>query len=234
MEVLYCTTQAISFAFQASPDSASRGTKSLLMNVKEEGKNVGLKLNIQKTKIMASYYLCIMTPETEIAYLSMWPMYNDHIIIILYTWHIRIPPVKFSHSVISTLWDLMDYNTSGSCVLHHLLSFLKLMPIQSMMPSNHLILCHLLLLLPSIFPSVRVFSSESVLCIRWPKYWSFSFSITLFNEYSELISFSIDRFVLLAVQGTLKSLFQQHSSKASILRRSAFFTVQLLCLCTRV
>ena len=97
-----------------------------------------------------------MTPETEIAYLSMWSMYDDHIIIMLYTWHIRIPPVKFSHSVISTLWDLMDYNTSGSCVLHHLLSLLKLMLIKSMMPSNHLILCHLLLL-PSIFPSIRVF-----------------------------------------------------------------------------
>ena len=161
-----------------------------------------------------------MTPKTEIAYFSMWPMYNDHIIIMLYTWHICIPPVKFSHSVISTLWDLMDYNTSGSCVLHHLLSFLKLMPIQSMMPSNHLILCHLLLLLPSIFPSIRVFSCESVLCIRWPKYWSFSFSISLFNEYSGLISFSIDRFVLLAVQGTLKSLLQQRSSKATVPRYS--------------
>ena len=157
-----------------------------------------------------------MTPKTEIAYFSMWPMYNDHIIIMLYTWHICIPPVKFSHSIISTLWDLTDYNTSGSCVLHHLLSLLNLMPIKSMMPSNHLILCHLLLLLPSIFPSIRVFSCESILCIRWPKYWSFSFSISLFNEYSGLISFSIDRFVLLAVQGTLKSLLQQHSSKATV------------------
>ena len=115
----------------------------------------------------------------------------------------------------------MDYNTSGSCVLHHLLSLLKLMLIKTMMPSNHLILCHLLLLLPSIFPS------ESALHITWPKYWSFSFSISLFNEYSGLISFSIDRFVLLAVQGTLKSLLQQRSSKASILWRSAFLTVQL-------
>ena len=96
-----------------------------------------------------------------------------------------------------------------------------------LMPSNHLILCHRLLLLPSIFPSIRVYSSESLLCIRWPKYSSFSFSISPSNEYSGLISFRIDWFDLLAVQGTLKSLLQHHSSKASIHRRSAFFTVQL-------
>ena len=95
------------------------------------------------------------------------------------------------------------------------------------MPSNHLIHCHPLLLLPSIFPSIRVFSNESVLCIRWPKYWSFSFSISLSNEYSGLISFMMDWLDLLAVQGTLKSLFQHHSSKASILLCSAFFIVQL-------
>ena len=96
------------------------------------------------------------------------------------------------------------------------------------MPSNHLILCHPLLLLPSIFPSIRVFSSESVLHIRWPKYWSFSFSISPSNEYSGLISFKIDRFDLLAVQGTLKSPLQHHSSKVSILWHSArFFIVQL-------
>ena len=101
------------------------------------------------------------------------------------------------------------------------------MPIDSVMPSSHLILCHPLLLLPSIFPSVRVFSSESVLCTRWPKYWSFSFSISPSNGYLGLISFRMDWLDLLAVQGTLKSLLQHHSSKASILRRSAFFTVQL-------
>ena len=95
------------------------------------------------------------------------------------------------------------------------------------MPSNHLILCHPLLLLLSIFPSIRVFSSESVLHIRWPKYWSFSFSMSPSNEYSGLISVRIDWLDLLAVQGTLKSLLQHHSSKASILRRSAFFVVQL-------
>ena len=95
------------------------------------------------------------------------------------------------------------------------------------MPSNYLILCHPLLLLPSIFPSIRVFSNESLLHIRWPKYWSFSFNISPFNEHPGLISFRMDRLDLLAVQGTLKSLLQHHSSKASILWRSAFFTVQL-------
>ena len=103
-------------------------------------------------------------------------------------------------------------------------SLLKLMSIESVMPSNHLVLCHPLLLLPSIFPSIRVFS---VLRIRWPKYWSFSFSISPFNEYSGLIFFRMDWLDLLAVQGILKSLLQHHSSKASILWHSSFFTVQL-------
>ena len=105
-------------------------------------------------------------------------------------------------------------------------SLLKLMSIKLVMPSNHLILCHPLLL-PLIFPSIKVFSSESVLRIRWPKCWSFSFSMSPSNEYSGLISFRIDWFDLLAVQGTLKSLLQYHSSKASVLRCSAFFMVQL-------
>ena len=105
-------------------------------------------------------------------------------------------------------------------------SLLKLLSIEWGMPSNHLILCHTLLL-PSILPSIRVFSSESVLHIRWPKYWSFSFNISPSNEYSGLISFRIDWLDLLAVQGTLKILLQYHSSKASILRDSAFFIVQL-------
>ena len=107
-------------------------------------------------------------------------------------------------------------------------SLLYLMSIESVTPSNHLILCCPLLLLPSIFPSIRVFSHESVLCIRWPKYWSFSFNISPSNEHSELISFMMDQSDLLAVQGTLKSLLQHHSSKASILQCSAFFIVQLL------
>ena len=106
-------------------------------------------------------------------------------------------------------------------------SLLKLMSIESVIPSNHLILCHLLLLLPSIFLSFRVFSNESVLPIMWPKYWSFSFSVSFSNEYSGLISFRIDWLDLLAIQRTVKSLLQHHSSKASILWCSAFFIVQL-------
>ena len=103
----------------------------------------------------------------------------------------------------------------------------KLMSIESLMPSNHLIFCYPLLLLPSIFPSIRVFSNESALRIRWPKYWSFSFNISPSNEHPGLISFRMGWLDLLAVQGTLKSLFQHHSSKASILQCSAFFIVQL-------
>ena len=107
------------------------------------------------------------------------------------------------------------------------LGLFKLMFIESVMPSNHLILCRPLLLLPSIFPSIRVFSSESVLRMRWPKYWSFSFNISPSSEHSGLIYFRMDWLDLLAVQGTLKSLLQHHISKASIVHHSAFFTVQL-------
>ena len=124
-----------------------------------------------------------------------------------------------------TLWTVV-HQTSLSFTISQ--SLLKLKSIESVMPSNQLILCHPLLLLPSIFPNIRVFSNDSALCIRWAKYWSFSFSISPCNEYSGLSSFRIDWFGLLTVQGTLKSLFPHHSSKASILRRSAFFMVQLL------
>ena len=119
----------------------------------------------------------------------------------------------------------MNHSTPGLPVHHHLLECTKLMSIESVMPSNHLILCRSLLL-PSIFPNIRVFSNESSLCIRWPKYWSLRFNISPSNEHPGLISFRMD-WLDLAVQGTLKSLLQHHSSKASILRCSAFFTVQL-------
>ena len=112
-------------------------------------------------------------------------------------------------------------------VHHQSCSLLKLTSAESVMPSNHLIRCCPLLLLPLIFPSIMVFSNESVLCIRWPKYWSFTFSISPSKVYSELISFRMDWLYLLVVQGTLKSLFQHHSSKAPILQCSAFFIVQL-------
>ena len=121
----------------------------------------------------------------------------------------------------------MDCSLQGSLSFTISQSLLKLMSIESVMPSNHLVLCCPLLFLPSIVPSIRVFSSELVLHIRWPKFWSFSFSISSFNEYAGLISFRIDRSDLLAVQGALKSLIQHHSSKASVLWRSVFFIVQL-------
>ena len=137
----------------------------------------------------------------------------------------------FSGSLCLTLCNPMDCSTPGLPVLHHLPEFAQTHVHRSVMPSNHLILCHPLILLPSIFPSIRVLSNESVLCIRWPKFWSFSFSSSPSNEYSGLISFRMDQFDLLAVQGTLKSLLQHHNSKASILWCSAFFMVQLLHLC---
>ena len=121
-----------------------------------------------------------------------------------------------------TLCNSMDCSTPASLSITNSWKLLKLMSIASVMPSNHLILCHPLLLLPSIFPRIGVFSNELVLCIRWPKYWSFSFSISLSDEYSGLVSCRIDWLDLLALQGTLKNLLQHHSSKASNLWRSGF------------
>ena len=135
--------------------------------------------------------------------------------------------VQFSFSVMSNSATPWTAARQTSLPITNSWSLLKLMFIESMMPSNHLILCHPLLLPPSIISSIRVFSNESVLHITWPKNWSFSFSISHFNEYSGLISFRVDWFDLLAVQGALKHLLQHHSSKASILRCSAFFIVQL-------
>ena len=126
-----------------------------------------------------------------------------------------------------TLCHSMDYQASLSSTISQR-SLLKLMSIESVMPSNRLTLCYPLLLLPSILPSIRVFSKELGLQVRWPKYWSFSFSISPSNEHTGLISFRMDWLDLLAVQGALKSLLQHHSSKASILWHSAFFIVQLL------
>ena len=128
--------------------------------------------------------------------------------------------VQFSAQSCPTLCDPMNHSTPGLPVHHQLWSSLKLMSIESVMPSSHLILCRPLLLLPPIPPSIRVFPNESTLCMKWPKYWSFSFSISPSNEHPGLISFRMDWLDLLAVQGTLKSLLQHHSSKASILRCS--------------
>ena len=132
---------------------------------------------------------------------------------------------SFSHVLLfATPWTAAH---QASLSITNSRNLFKLMSIKSVMPSSHLILCHLLLLLPSIFPSIRVFSNESALCIRWPKYWSFSFSISPSNEYPGLISFRMDWLDLLAVQGTLQNLLQHHTSKASILWCLAFFMVQL-------
>ena len=135
--------------------------------------------------------------------------------------------VQFSRSVVSDSAIPWIAARQASLSITNSRSLLKLMPIESVMPSSHLILCHPLLLLPPIPPSIRAFSNESTLCMRWPKYWSFGFSINPSNEHSGLIFFRMDWLDLLGVQGTLKSLLQHHSSKASIFWRSAFFTIQL-------
>ena len=139
-------------------------------------------------------------------------------------WLYQISEVKVTQSC-PTLCDPMACSTPGLPVHHQILEFTKLMSIESVTPSNHLILCCPLLLPPSIF--LNIFSNESALCIRWPKYWSFGFGISLSNEYSGLISFRMDWLDLFAVQGTIKGLLQHHSSKASILWHSACFIVQL-------
>ena len=139
----------------------------------------------------------------------------------------HLPLVSSVAQFCPTVCDPMTAAHQASLSINNYWSLLILMSIKSVMPLNHCMLCHPLLLLLSIFPSIRVFSNESAFCIRWPKYWSFSFSISPSNEYSGVISFSIDWLDLLAVQGTLKSLLQHHSSKASILQHSVFFMVQL-------
>ena len=147
----------------------------------------------------------------------------------MHSQHLHWPSVQLSSVARSCPTFSTPWTTArqASLSITNSWSLLKLMSIKSVMPSNHLILCHLLLLLPSIFPSIRVFSNESVLCIRWPKYWSFSFSISPSNEYSGLISFRMDWLDLLTVQGTLKSLLQHHSSKVPVLQCSAFFIFQI-------
>ena len=212
--------------------------KSLLMKVKERSEKAGLKLNIQKTKIMASSPMSSWHIEGKQC--KQWQ--------ILFSWALEslwmvtaAMKLKDACSLEEKLWPTSVQFSSVQSLSHVRLcvtpwiaghqaslsitnsqSSLRLMSIESVMPSNHLILCYPLLLLPSNFPSIRVFSNEMALHIRW----SFSFSISLINEYSGLIFFRIDWFDLLVVQGTLKSLIQHHSSKASILRCSAFFMVQ--------
>ena len=192
-----------------------------------------MQFKLNQTQCRVSYKACKIIPyfQVKIKWVNFIPVY------------VRVTFCKFQNQKLAinttsvqfrsvakscpTLCDPMDCSTPGLPVYHQLLELLKLMSIESVMPSNYLILCCPLLLLPSNLPRIRVFSSESVLLIRWPKYWSFSFSISPFNEYSGLISFRIDWLDLFAFQGTLKSFLQHNSSKASILRHSAFFIVQL-------
>ena len=169
------------------------------------------------TLFLLPFFLCLLEEFLPINFSHFYPNLAS---ISQSTWS---GTVQFSHSVIS------DFTTPWAAACQAYLSItnsrsmLKVMSIELVMPSNHLVLCHPLLLWPSIFPSIRVFSNESALHIRQPKYWSFSFSINPSNEYSGLISFRMDWLDLLVVQGALKSLLQHHSSKSSILQCSAFF-----------
>ena len=172
------------------------------------------------------FYIFIDTAP-DIFYLSMWTEFHSKKYRAWRSWFLgQLSSVQLlSHVQIFVIpWTAAR---QASLSITNPQSLLKLVSIESVMPFNHLILCHPLLLLPSIFPSIRVFSNELVLCIRWPKFWSFSFNISSSNEQPGLTSFRMDWLDLLAVQGTLKSLLQHHSSKASILLHSAFSIVQL-------
>ena len=184
-------------------------------------RSLGLEDPLEKGKATHSFTVAWRIPWT-ISTMGSWRVRHNWV-----TFTLKLgKKIQFSCSVVSDSLRRHGLQRKASLSITNSQSLLKLMSIELVMPSNHLILCHPLLLLPSIFPSIRVFSNESVLRIRWPKYWSFSFNISHFNEYSGLISFNMDWLDLLAVQGTLKSLLQ-HNSKASVLWRSAFFIVLL-------
>ena len=164
---------------------------------------------------------CLLYFNMQDAFASINSFTHFNILIGCYYYPCFSDSVQFSPSVMSDSATPWTAALQASLSITNSWILFKLMSIKSVMPSYHLIFCHLLLLLPLIFPSIRVFSKELVLCIMWPKYWSFNFSISSSNEYSGLISFRIDMFDLLAAQGTLKSLLQHHSSKASFLWCSA-------------
>ena len=180
-----------------------------------------------------AFFLPSRAQMTQILALLLVTQVPEHLLVFFFSIHFISLSVfssvsQFSCSVVSdSLRPPWTAALQASLSITNSRSLLKLMSIESVMPSSHLILFCPLLLLPSVFPSIRVFSSESVLRIRWPKYWSFSFSISPSNEYSGLISFRMDWLDLLAVQGTLKSLLQHRSSKASVLWHSAFFMARL-------
>ena len=169
-------------------------------------------------------HLCLLWKNVS----NLWPIFFN--CVSFYFCVLRVPFIfwiQFSRSVVSNSVTPWTAACQGSLSITNFWCLPKLMSIELVMPPNHLIFCHPLLLPPSIFPRIRVFSKESGLRIRWPKCWSFSFNISPTNEHPGLISFRMDWLDLLAVQGTLKSLLQHHSSKASVLRHSAFFIVQL-------
>ena len=214
--------------------------KGFLMKLKEESEKVGLNLNIQKTKIMASGPITSWKIDEEtVETVSGFILGGSKITADGDCSHEMKRHLLLGRKVMTNLSSVQLLSRVRLFVIPRIAacqaslfntisrSSLRLICITLVMPSKHLILCRPLLLLPSIFPSFRVFSNESVLHIRCPKYWSFSFSISPSNEYSGLISFRIGWFDLLAVQGTLKSLFQHHSSKAAILQCSAFFLIQI-------
>ena len=198
-----------------------------------EVKNIGLHCIVYKKseKVWTHTFTHLSVQFLVVYFIMVLPKNLGSCIHSPFSWtcSINASSVQFSSVTQSCLsfCDPMDCSTPGFPVHHQLPELAQTLVQKSVMPSNHLILCRPLLLLPSIFPRVRVFSKESVLCIRWPKCWSFSFSISPSNEYSGLISFRMGWLDLLTVQGTLKSLLQHHSSKASILLCSAFFMVQL-------
>ena len=191
--------------------------KTLLITVKEGNEKADLKLNIQKAKIMISSPITSSQIQFSSVVQSCLTLCN--------TMDCSMPGLPVHHQLLESTQTHVHCQASLSITNSR--SLHKLMSIESVMPCNHLILCHPLLLPSSIFPSIRVFSNESVLCIRWPKYQNFSFDISPSKEHSGLISFRMDWLDLLAFQGTLKSLLQHYSSKSSVLWCSAFIIVQL-------
>ena len=185
---------------------------------------LGFIVNLSKVKLF-NIWTCRKFPWF-FCNLFYWNKGLDKIIILRsFQWDQSVSSVA---QLCPTLCDSMDWSTPGLPV-HHQLPYFAQTHVHWVGPSNHLILCHTLLFPLSVFPSIRVFSNESVICIRWPKYWSFSFNISPSNEYSGLISFRMDWLDLLAVQGTLKSLLQHHRSEASLLQCSVCFIVQFPC-----
>ena len=235
---LYQYSNSLTASWMWSPRCEGNKRRVLLRNMWKVELEWWYKENANKSSIPNSQKFLKLGEAPLSTQWSFSCLFGKHIVMMsLKCLHLELEPdliiswLLVSHSVVSDSFRPYGLQHARLPVLHHLPKFAQTHFLESVMPSNHLILCHPLLLLPSIFPSIRVFTNESVLCIRWPKYWSFSLSMSLSNEYLGLISFRIDWFDLLAVQGTLKSLLQHHSSKASMPWPSTFFKVQHSHLC---